>query len=63
MSAADGNAQFRIPSLIDPTDGSGVATALEWFKRLQPMHGLPSWQSRYRGSWVECGCEGKRLVA
>ena len=43
VSAADGNALFRITGLVDPTDGRCIATALEWLKCLQPMHGLPSW--------------------
>ena len=62
MSAADGNAQLRIPSLVDPTDGRCIAIALERFERLQPMHGLPPWQASYRWSWVQCGGESKGLV-
>jgi hypothetical protein len=43
VSAADGNAQFRITGFVDPTNGCCVAPALEWLKCLQPMHGLPPW--------------------
>ena len=63
MPAADGNPQFRITGLVDPTDGCCITTPLERFKRLQPMHRLPPWQTRDGWSGVECSSEGKGLMS
>ena len=63
VSAADGNAQFRITGFVDPTDGCCITTPLERLKRLQPMHRLPPWQTRDGWSGVECSSEGKGLMS
>jgi hypothetical protein len=43
VSAADGNPQVRIASPVDPTDRCCIATALEGFECLQPLHRFPPW--------------------
>ena len=60
MSAADRNAQFRIPRTVDPADRRGVALPVERFEAAQPTHGFAPWQTGHGRGRVQHAGQGKR---
>ena len=60
MSAADRDAQFRIPRTVDPADRRGIALPVERFEAAQPPHGFAPWQTGNRWRWMQHAGQGKR---